>query len=179
MPEYICNTSPLQYLHQLSQLEILPALTGGVVIPQSVAEELEAGHSAGCDAPELRNLVWITIRQPTSLPALPLAADLGRGEASVLALALEARTPVVILDDGVGRTSSGIARNPADRHLGPSAGCQEEGLDIRSIAFPGRAGSASVSRFASHTYCSAQAGRRIESVSFCWIASWSRRPVVP
>jgi predicted nucleic acid-binding protein len=41
LPEFICNTSPLQYLHQLGWLEILPALTGRVIIPPAVADELD------------------------------------------------------------------------------------------------------------------------------------------
>ena len=45
-------------------------------------------------------------RQPISSPALPLAADLGRGEAAVLALALESQNAVVSLDDAVGRRAA-------------------------------------------------------------------------
>lgn len=32
MPEVICNTSPLQYLHQIGQLSILPALAGSQIL---------------------------------------------------------------------------------------------------------------------------------------------------
>lgn len=79
MPEFICNTSPLQYLHLLKKLELLPALLGGIIVPDSVAEELEAGRTALWDVPDVRKLSWITIRIPASTPALPLAAALGRG----------------------------------------------------------------------------------------------------
>jgi uncharacterized protein len=96
LPEFICNTSPLQYLHQLGWLEILLALTGRVVIPPAVANELSKGVAAGWD---IYSLPWIRIQVPASTPALPLAADLGRGEAGVLALALESTNPLVILDD--------------------------------------------------------------------------------
>ena len=106
MPEYICNTSPLQYLHQLGRLEILPALTGKLVVLFAVMAELEAGRNLGCDVPDLRVLPWVTGREPRSAPVLPLAADLGRGEAAVLALALESPDAVVILDDGLGRRAA-------------------------------------------------------------------------
>ena len=33
LPEVICNTSPIQYLHQLQLLRILPALAGRVIVP--------------------------------------------------------------------------------------------------------------------------------------------------
>jgi uncharacterized protein len=106
LPEFICNTSPLQYLHQLELLHILPALTGGVIVPESVADELGEGISKGWNVPNLQNLSWITIRRPISAPALPLASDLGNGEAGVLALALETKDAIVIIDDAVGRRAA-------------------------------------------------------------------------
>ena len=89
MPEVICNTSPLQYLHQLRLLHLLPALAGTVIIPSAVAEELVAGQKLGIDVPEVDQLEWLTIRQPMSAAVLPLVTDLGPGESHVLALAME------------------------------------------------------------------------------------------
>ena len=54
MPEYICNTSPLQYLHQLGRIEILPALTGRIIVPVPVIAEMEAGGD--CKTPTPANL---------------------------------------------------------------------------------------------------------------------------
>ena len=54
-------------------------MLGGIIVPDSVAEELEAGRTALWDVPDVRKLSWITIRIPASTPALPLAAALGRG----------------------------------------------------------------------------------------------------
>lgn len=82
-------------------------------IPPAVAKELADGKAAGWDVPDVDRLAWISVRVPVSSPALPLAADLGRGEAAVLALALESRDPIVILDDGVGK------RRPASGCLIP------------------------------------------------------------
>jgi uncharacterized protein len=89
LPEVNCNTSPLQYLHQLKLLHLLPALAGTVIIPLAVAEELVAGQRLGIDVPEVEKLEWLTIRQPMSAAVLPLVTDLGPGESHVLALALE------------------------------------------------------------------------------------------
>ncbi|MBM3883622.1 MAG: DUF3368 domain-containing protein [Verrucomicrobia bacterium] len=100
------------------RLDILPTLTGGVFVPPAVAEEIEVGRKAGCDVPDLQTLGWISIRQPVSTPALPLAAGLGRGEASVLALALELATPVVIIDDAVGRRTAELLGIPLTGTLG-------------------------------------------------------------
>ncbi len=56
MPDVICNTSPLQYLHQLELLELLPALFGRVVVLQSVVEELERGLARGAPLPDVSAL---------------------------------------------------------------------------------------------------------------------------
>ncbi len=118
MPEFICNTSPFQYLHQIGHLDLLPALTRGVVVPPAVVEELDAGRALGLDLPDLRSLGWVTLRTPASSPALPLAADLGKGESAVLALALESNDPLVILDDGLGRRVAELLRIPLTGTLG-------------------------------------------------------------
>ena len=103
MPEVICNTSPLQYLHQIGHLHIVPALAGKIIVPAAVERELEAGKEAGVSLPDLRTLDWVTVRRPTSKPALPLITDLGPGETEVLMLALESSDSIVILDDGLAR----------------------------------------------------------------------------
>ena len=108
MPEYICNTSPLQYLYQLGRLELLPALVTRLIVPSAVVAELESGRAAGCHLPDVSTLPWVTVQQPAGTTVLPLAADLGRGEASVLALALESKQPVIILDDAVARRAAAL-----------------------------------------------------------------------
>ena len=103
MPEVICNTSPLQYLHQLGLLHLLPALTERVIIPPAVVEELTLGRTRGVDLSDLQALDWATIRRPTSAVALPLVNDLGLGETEVVALALESIDAIVIIDDALAR----------------------------------------------------------------------------
>lgn len=128
MPEFICNTSPFQYLHQVGHLGILPALAGPVIVPRAVREEIEIGRAAGYDLPDLGALPWVAIRQPASWPALPLAADLGQGEAAVLALALEAKSSVVILDDGVARRAAELLNLPLTGTLGLLVDAKKKGL---------------------------------------------------
>jgi predicted nucleic acid-binding protein len=100
----ICNTSPLFYLHQVKRLPLLKDLYDGIVTTPEVQEELAAGAVGGEDVPDLRGYDWIRI-QPVAIPSyLDLITDLGRGEASVLALGLETRrTSLVVIDDKLGR----------------------------------------------------------------------------
>jgi uncharacterized protein len=103
LPEIICNTSPLQYLHQLGMLHLLSGLAGRIVVPSAVVGELSAGRAQGVDLPNPEELDWITIREPLSAPVIPLVVDLGAGETEVLALALESRDAQVLLDDALAR----------------------------------------------------------------------------
>lgn len=89
MPEVICNTSPLQYLHQLDLLHVLQALTEHIIILPAVVKELAVGRTQGVNLPDPTALEWVTVRQPASAPALPLVTDRGPGETEVLAPALE------------------------------------------------------------------------------------------
>lgn len=103
MSEIICDTSPIQYLHQIGQLTLLFRLAGNVIIPPYVVQELEIGRDLGVNLPDIRTIDWITVRTPLSAAALPLVKDLCPGETQVLALALELSSPVVILDDNLAR----------------------------------------------------------------------------
>ena len=103
MAEAICDTSPLQYLHQLRLLHILPALVERVVIPPAVEEEILIGKAQGINLPDLRTLDWLSVRSPVSRPAVPLIQDLGAGETEVLMLGLEVPDSILILDDALAR----------------------------------------------------------------------------
>ena len=103
MAEIICDTSPLQYLHQLRHLDILPSLAARVLVPTAVVEELGEGLRLGLDLPDVHALDWAEVVSPGSAPTLPLVTDLGPGELEVMALALEHRDAVVVLDDRVAR----------------------------------------------------------------------------
>jgi len=104
LPDVICDTSPLQYLYQIGQLEILPSLARRVIVPAAVEKELAAGRRLGVALPDLETLSWVTLRQPVSRRALPLITDLGPGETEVLMIALESPDPIVVLDDALARS---------------------------------------------------------------------------
>ena len=150
MPEVICNTSPLQYLHQLGKLDILPALAKTVTVPPAVTAELAEGQRLGVNVPELRGLDWVTVRTPASLPALSLASDLGPGESQALALALETEDSLIVLDDGLGRRVAealglrltgtlGCSSTPSTpASFVPSVPCSTNSRPCGSVCRPGR-----------------------------------------
>jgi predicted HTH domain antitoxin len=145
------HTSPLQYLHQLELLSILPSLTGGVVIPDSVADELAEGLKKGGNVPAPQSLPWVTICRTASASGLPLAGDLGKGEAGVLALALESKDAVVIIDDGW-PPSRRMVGSEVDRDYRAPARRQEQGIDCKDCSLPRRPDTSAFSSFQDHLF---------------------------
>lgn len=108
MAEYVANTSPLQYLHLIGAIDLLPQLYGRVVIPGAVEAELAAGRALGHDLPDPTTLPWVEIRRGLPVPPLVLAIrGLGAGEREVIALALSDPGNIVILDDLEARRAAG------------------------------------------------------------------------
>lgn len=103
MPELVCDTSALQYLHQLGKLELVDYLVDGVVVPPAVVQELEDGRDAGVDLPRVREIEWIEIRHPAGECDAPLVTDMGPGETEVLMLTIEQSATVALLDDKLPR----------------------------------------------------------------------------
>ena len=104
MPDLvICNTSPLLYLHGLQHLTLLEKLYTRIVVPEAVVKELEAGRRQGEDVPMIVGCEWIEIRSVRVPQLLELTADFGPGEVEVLALALEEKGSLIIVDDRLAR----------------------------------------------------------------------------
>lgn len=135
MPDLICNTSPIQYLHQLNMLQLLPALATRVIVPPAVVEEIAVGRVAGVSLPDLDKLNWLTVSRPASELALPLVTDLGPGESEVLMLALEMRGAVPVLDHGLARRVAESLGLPLTGTLGILLDAKRAGLigEIRPL----------------------------------------------
>ena len=101
----VSDTSPLQYLHQVGYLFLLPALFGRVLIPPAVASEIQVGIERGHDLPVLSQLPWMTMEAPRSIPVFPVALQIDPGEREALALALEHQCRLLV-DDRDGRRAA-------------------------------------------------------------------------
>lgn len=118
MSDLICDTSPLQYLHQVGLLHIVPALGTGVIVPQAVKQEIETGLEHGVNLPKLEELDWLETRIPQTAAAVPLVSDLGPGEVQVLMLTLELAGAVAVLDDKLARNVAEMLELPMTGTLG-------------------------------------------------------------
>lgn len=99
----VVNATPIITLSLVGQLDLLGQLFKQVLIPPAVKKEVLAGKNRP-GASDLRAAEWL-LEKPVkdSQKARLLLSDLDRGEAEVLALALERNARLVILDERLGR----------------------------------------------------------------------------
>ena len=108
MPEtVISNTSPLQYLYQVGQFELLPRFYQQVIIPPAVVQEVADGGALGVALPVLPAVAWLQVQAPSATQVWRVASTLGAGEREALALALETPNALLLLDDGQPGASAG------------------------------------------------------------------------
>jgi predicted nucleic acid-binding protein len=93
----VADTSPINYLIQIEQVNVLNRLYGRVLVPPAVFSELT--HAAA--PPEVREWAaghpaWLEI----IMPEMPLVlARLDPGESEAIALAIQISADVVLIDD--------------------------------------------------------------------------------
>ncbi len=107
----VADTSPINYLLLIQEIDILPKMYGRVVIPRAVHEELLRPV-----APEIVRAwisgapAWLEIRIPNNVPDSSLA-KLDPGERDAIMLATELRADQLIVDDREGR------KQAEERHI--------------------------------------------------------------
>jgi len=125
--EVISDTSPIQYLHQVGHLYLLPSLYASIIVPEGVVAELAAGHARGLSLPNLEELDWVNVLTAPHLGVLPLVTDLGQGEREVLSLATERPASLSILDDRLARHFAQLLGISFTGTLGVLLKAQKEG----------------------------------------------------
>ena len=129
MPEaVISNTSPLQYLYQLGELELLPRLYQQVTVPPAVVQEVAAGHALGVALPVLAQVPWVQVQAPVAVQVWQVVSTLGAGEREALALALATPNALLLLDDGHARRYGQLLGLRMTGTVGVLARATREGL---------------------------------------------------
>ena len=95
----VSDTTPLRYLIEIEAAEVLGQLFGEVIIPQAVADELQHAKTPVL----IKNWIqsppaWLTVRQ-ADLSLFTPQKHIGKGEQEAIALALELKVAVVLMDD--------------------------------------------------------------------------------
>jgi len=89
MPEVLVDTSVLITLDNIGRLDLLCEVYGSITVTPEVSQEF------GEPLPE-----WVKVQAPTHSETIrALSAVVDQGEASLIALALECKNPLILLDD--------------------------------------------------------------------------------
>lgn len=104
MTTIVSDTSPINYLLLIGEVEILPKLFNEVLIPPAVHAELQNPRTPpivfawAADLP-----AWAKVQQPSEID---YTIDLGAGEREAISLALELNIPALLIDERKGRLAA-------------------------------------------------------------------------
>ena len=102
----VCDTSPVNYLVLIDEIDLLPQLFTTVVLPAGVLAELQHPRTPPRVAAWAHDLPpWVRLISPEG----PVEnVGLGRGEAEAIALAIQVAADVVLIDE---RKATAVARH--------------------------------------------------------------------
>ena len=129
----VADTTPVNYLILIEEIDLLPKLYGRVVIPRAVSEELMRPR-APIRVQEWINKPpdWLEVLSPT-VAADAALAKLDAGERDVIALAEELSADQLIVDELLGRREAERRSLPVIGTVGVLREAAELGLlDLRS-----------------------------------------------
>ncbi len=102
----VSNTSPINYLLQIEEIEILRSLYGRIAIPAAVLVELKAMESpAVVRSWATRQPDWVEVCIPARESTRELT-HLGAGERDAIVLAQQIGADVLIIDERLGSTEA-------------------------------------------------------------------------
>jgi predicted nucleic acid-binding protein len=131
MSVVVSDTSPLHALNHLGLLDVLPLLYGEVLIPPAVSAEL-LNPAAGLQPLDVTLLQGIRVVAPADTTQFASAAlKLDPGEIEALALAVELKAGLILIDEKRGRAAAIAAGLRPVGVLGTLADAKDAGLVSR------------------------------------------------
>jgi predicted nucleic acid-binding protein len=114
----VINASPLIFLSRAGHLEFLQLLSPTIIVPEIVANEIQARGDNDSTARALRTVPWLLVTQTGPVPSNIQSWGLGSGESSVLAWAYTHSGSEAIIDDLAGRRCAAALNIPIRGTLG-------------------------------------------------------------
>ena len=98
----VSDTTPITYLLQIKQENLLQHLYKKLIVPPTVQKELLQFAPMQKETEQLFRAEWISVQSPSFLMELPELFEIDRGEWEALSLALEIRADLVLIDERLG-----------------------------------------------------------------------------
>jgi len=96
----VSNTSPIINLAAIGKLDLLEKHFGKIIIPRAVYDEITIKGRGEPGDREVRTANWIEVRELKDIPILTiLRRELDEGEAASIALALELKADLLLIDE--------------------------------------------------------------------------------
>lgn len=124
----VINASPWIFFSRGRQLDLLHAVCGDVLMPETVAVEVRRKGPSDPSVAALDATSWLRVVAPVPMTATVLAWDLGDGESSVLSWALAHPGAEAILDDLAARRCAAALGVPVRGTLGIVLAARRRGL---------------------------------------------------
>lgn len=103
----VCNTSPIIALACAGRLDLLRAVHGEILVPDAVFDEITVAGAGEPGASEVAQATWIKRRPALNVSLVnALSLELDAGEAEAIALAVEIRAGLILLDERRGRRAA-------------------------------------------------------------------------
>jgi predicted nucleic acid-binding protein len=103
----VSNASPLINLGRIGLLGLLPQLYGELLVPEAVWLEVVVQGRGQPGAHEVEIADWVRVTSVTNLALVrALRQELDAGEAEAIALTLEARADMSLMDEHLGRETA-------------------------------------------------------------------------
>ena len=114
----VVNASPLIFLARAGLIDLLQLVSSEVIVPATVASEIETRGKSDPTAQILASTAWLVIRLTPPVPAEIQEWGLGPGESSVIAWAHAHQGSEAIIDDLAGRRCAAAFNIPVRGTLG-------------------------------------------------------------
>jgi predicted nucleic acid-binding protein len=122
------NASPLIFLSQAGLLDMLRLEAAEIVVPQSVAQEIQRKGPDDITVQAIESASWLTVIEVLPIPDTIRAWDLGEGESAVLAWGHVNPGTVIIIDDLPARRCAAAHGIPVRGTLGLVLLAKKRGL---------------------------------------------------
>jgi uncharacterized protein len=100
----VSDASPIISLSAIARLGLIEQIYGQVLIPEAVSQEILSGGPGQPGIVELRGATWLIARRvQDQILSRALEGELDRGEAAAIALAIETKADLLLIDERRGR----------------------------------------------------------------------------